>query len=90
MEFDYNKEKNIELLKTRGVNFDDAIKAIEDGYLVADLENTASGREHQRVLVVVINGYHHKVMYVEDLKTGKLFLKTMYPSRDMEEKYGQI
>lgn len=43
-------------------------------------------RSNQKILIVRLHDYIHAVPFLEN-KTG-LFLKTIYPSRDLHKRYG--
>jgi len=82
----WNAEKNEELRKKRGVCFEDVLAAVDNGDLLDVLENASPGFEHQKCLVVRINGYPYVVPFVET--DDELFLKTIFPSRRLKRKYG--
>ena len=42
---------------------------------------------HQRILAVRIDQYIYAVPYVLDTKKGVIFLKTVYPSRELTKRY---
>jgi uncharacterized DUF497 family protein len=82
---DYNQEKNQILLATRGVSFEDVIKAYENKKVIDDLKN--KNHPNQRIMVVEINKYIYAAPYVVDHKKKIIFLKTIYPSRVLVKKY---
>lgn len=82
--FDWSEEKNEWLQGHRGISFELCLAYIQSGYVLDDLENTHP-RQHQRVLIVNIEGYAYRVPYVEDEE--KIFLKTIYPSRIDTKRY---
>jgi len=41
----------------------------------------------QKILVVRIKNYVYAIPYVKDKKRGVIFLKTIYPSRELVKKY---
>ena len=66
--------------------FDRTVAAIENGGLLDDLEHPNPEKyPHQRVMVVVVEGYAYTVPYVEDV--DHLFLKTVFPSRSYTRTY---
>ena len=81
MAYRWDEAKDQILQKERNISFLDAVTAINDGGVLADLAhaNTAV-YAHQRVLIVEIGGYAYIVPYVIEAD-GTRFLKTMYPSR---------
>jgi len=82
----WSVEKNEFLKATRAICFEDVIASIEAGGLLDDIEHANSAKfPHQRVLVVLINGYVYGVPYVSDDK--EIFLKTVYPSRKLTAAY---
>jgi hypothetical protein len=86
--FDYSPEKNLILLETRKVGFEDVIKAVEQGRKLDDLAHTNKAKyPNQRFLVVRINYYAYVVPYVVDKNRKKRFLKTIYPSKKFTKKY---
>lgn len=83
----FDEDKNSILKETRGVNFEDIIDAIGEGFLVRDLKHPSSKHPNQRIFAVNINNYIFVVPYVYNYKTGGVFLKTIYPSRKLTKKY---
>jgi uncharacterized DUF497 family protein len=84
--FDWDNDKNDWLMKTRGISFETCITYMEQGFLLADTKNKFP-HEHQNVFIVNVEGYAYKIPYVEDGE--KIFLKTLYPSRDATKEYLQ-
>lgn len=82
----WNDEKNEWLRATRGLSFELVEEAIAAGEVVDDFPHPSSQRSHQRILVFALGRQHVAVPYVWDGTTR--FLKTMYFSRDLDEKYG--
>ena len=86
MEFEWNSEKNILLIETRGVSFEEALRAIRNGGLLADEPHpNVEKYPNQRIMVVEIRGYCYLLPYVQSGDT--LFLKTLIPSRKMTKRY---
>ena len=85
----YSEEKNQLLKATRGVCFEDAISAIKEGYLLADLHHVNPEYSHQKIYVILIAKYVYAVPYVENKEKKEIFLKTMFPSRVLMKKYGR-
>lgn len=83
----YNEEKNQLLKATRGICFEDAVQAIKEGNLLANLHHLNPKYPHQKLLVVKIAGYIYAVPYLEDTTKQEIFLKTVYPSRVLNKKY---
>ena len=85
---DFNKEKNLLLKETRGVGFDEAIIAIINNGIVDEFEHKDKKRHpNQRIIAVKIKNYIYAVPYIKDEKRKVIFLKTIYPSRILSEKY---
>lgn len=84
--FDWDYHKNQRLKQERGISFEDALIAIEDGNLVDIVGHLNKKRyPNQRIFVVNINQYAYLVPFVEDEE--KVFLKTIIPSRKATKKY---
>lgn len=84
---EFSEEKNILLKETRNVHFDDVLSAIEEKKIVADLKHRNRKYIHQRILVIKIGKYAYAVPYVIDRKRKVFFLKTVYPSRVLTNKF---
>lgn len=82
---EFNREKNLILKETRGVDFEDVIDAYECGQVLDDLKS--KNHPQQRILVIRIKEYVYAVPYVMDRKKKVIFLKTIYPSRVLVKKY---
>ena len=79
--FDWNLEKNRELVEQRGVSFERVVSAIEQGGLVEVVDHPNQERyPGQMIYVVDIDGYLHLVPFVASAD-GSRFLKTVIPSR---------
>lgn len=85
--YEWNEEKNQQLLATRGVGFEEVVIAIQHGYLLGVVNGKVPKYEHQRIFVVFIDGYTYAVPFVEDKE--KVFLKTIYPSRMLHKQFGR-
>jgi len=84
MEIRWNEKKNELLKRERGICFED-VAAIIQAHEELDILPHPS-RSNQRILVVRLRGYVHAVPFVEE-ESG-IFLKTMYPNRDLQTQYG--
>ena len=82
--FDWDKEKNEWLIKNRGIFFEMCIIAIHQGDIFSQEPNKLP-YSHQKKYILNINNYAYVVPYVED--DEKIFLKTIYPSRNETKKY---
>ena len=84
--YSWNENKNKLLRLERGVSFDDVVKAIESGDLLATEEHPNKEKYgNQKIYIVNIESYVYLVPFVEDEK--KIFLKTIYPSRRATKKH---
>lgn len=84
---EFSEDKNLLLKATKQVCFEDVITAIEKGDVLDDLNHVKNKYPNQKILVIKINDYAYAVPYVVDRKRGKVFLKTVYPSRVLTRKY---
>ncbi len=84
--FNWNSDKNHQLIEERGKSFEEAIFHIENGGLLDDIcHPNAVDYPHQRIFVVVIDNYAYLVPYVE--MENEIFLKTVIPSRKFTKLY---
>jgi hypothetical protein len=84
--FDWSEIKNTHLKAKRGIGFEDIQAAIEEGKTLADIDHPLKSKyPNQKVFIVEFDEYAYVVPYVED--DMKIFLKTIYPSRKMAQKY---
>ena len=85
-EFDWNADKNRQLMTERGVSFEDVLFSIQTGRLLDDIAHpNVETYPHQRMFIVAIDDYAYIVPYVEDDDT--IFLKTVIPSRKATRNY---
>ena len=79
--YEWNQEKNEQLVAQRGISFERVISAIEQGGLV-DVLNHPNQKRYpgQMVYVVDVEQYLYLVPFVTDTD-GARFLKTIIPSR---------
>lgn len=84
---EFSEEKNLLLEEARGTGFKNIVKAINEGRILDDLKHRNKKYIHQRILVIKKDDYVYAVPYVLDLKRKVVFLKTVYPSRVLTEKY---
>lgn len=84
--YNWNSDKNQELILERNVSFEEAIFHIEHGDLLDDIVHpNVSDYPKQRIFIVCIKGYVHLVAYVES--EYEVFLKTIIPSRKLTKQY---
>jgi hypothetical protein len=86
VEIRWSPEKNEILKADRGLCFEDVAQIIQAGEELDIIPHPTRG--NQKILVVRLRGYVHAVPFVED-ESG-LFLKTIYPSRDLNKQYGGL
>ena len=85
--FDWNAEKNQQLIEQRGISFERVVAAIEQGSLVHVLEHPHQERyPGQLIYVVDIEQYIYLVPFVREAD-GSRFLKTIIPSRKATRDY---
>ena len=82
--FEWNQEKNQKLLQERGVSFEAIVSHIEAGNTLAIVPGKGKFN-HQKQFIVVMNEYLYIVPYVQE--GGKVFLKTIIPSRKLTKLY---
>ena len=84
--FDWNNEKNEELIKDRGVSFEEVVFCIMHDGLLDIIEHPNKVKyPDQNIFIVNIDNYVYLVPFVEDDEV--VFLKTIIPSRKMTKIY---
>ena len=84
--FNWNSEKNQQLIEERSRSFEEAIFNIENGGLLDDIcHPNAVGYPHKKIFIVAIDQYAYLVPYVET--EDEMFLKTVIPSRKFAKLY---
>lgn len=81
--FNWNSEKNIKLIKERGVSFEMCLVKIESKDILDILDNI--NYPNQKIFVLEIDDYVYLVPFVEN--EDEIFLKTIIPSRKFTRKY---
>jgi hypothetical protein len=82
----WNTEKSLALIESRGICFEDVVFHIEKGDMLDDYQHPNQQKyAGQRIMVVGINNYAYLIPYVED--NDEIFLKTIIPSRKATERY---
>jgi len=82
----WNADKNQQLIKERGVSFEDVVFYLSQGEVLDDLKHPNSDKyPDQRVFVLNIDDYVYLVPYVEN--RSEIFLKTIIPSRKATKQY---
>ncbi len=84
--FDWSNEKNEELMKDRGISFEEVVFCIMHNGLLDIIENPNKSRyPNQNIFIVEVDNYVYLVPFVEDDEI--VFLKSIIPSRKMTKKY---
>lgn len=84
--FDWNVEKNEEIIKEREISFEEIVFSImHDGLLDIIEHPNKTKYSDQKIFIVNVDEYVYLVPFVEDEHT--IFLKTIIPSRKMKKKY---
>ena len=84
--FDWDESKNEWLKEERGIGFEDVVAALDKGKELDRIDHPNKRRyPNQREIIVNIENYAYIIPFVED--EGKVFLKTIIPSRKATKKY---
>lgn len=84
--FNWNSDKNQQLITDRGLSFEEAVFGILSGGLLDDIVHpNARDYPNQRVFVIQIHDYVYLVPYIEN--QSEIFLKTIIPSRKFTKMY---
>ncbi len=81
----WDEEKSKKLKAERGVSLEEVARTILEKKYLDILE--LPKRPGQRLFVLSIQGYIHVVPFVMD-KDGNIVLKTVFPSRKFQKRYG--
>ena len=81
----WDEEKNEKLKEERGISFDEIAILILQKKYVGIVKHPK--RPHQRIFLIPVRGYIHAVPFVFD-DEDNIVLKTAYPSRTFNTKYG--
>ncbi len=88
LNIEFSEEKNLLLQQTRGVSFQEVIDAIKNNRVLDDLKHKNRKKyPKQRILIIKIKNYIYAVPYVIDKRKKIIFLKTVYPSKILTNKY---
>ena len=89
-QYEFSPDKNQQLIKERGISFEDVIAAIgEEGALLEVIPHPNPVKyPNQEIYVMHINNYVYLVPFVEKDK-NTFFLKTVFPSRKLTKQYLQ-
>ena len=85
-QFDWDPEKNQQLIEERGICFEELIFHLQSDGLLDDIKHpNQESYAHQRMYIVAIEDYAYLVPYVESNEA--IFLKTIIPSRKATKQY---
>ena len=84
----WGKEKARQLLAERNIEMEEVARIIDKEEFL-DIVKVVNQQGHpgQRMFIIMLNGYAHCVPFVID-DAGDVFIKTVFPSRLMQKKYG--
>ena len=84
--FDWDKNKNDQLKKSRSVCFEDAVNVIETKGFIEKRDHPNKKRyPNQKIILVLIKDYVYVIPCVED--ESRIFFKTIFASRKETKKY---
>ena len=84
--FNWNSDKNQQLIVERGRSFEEVIFHIQNGGVLDDIAHpNTTDYANQRIFIVNIDEYAYLVPYVEN--QDEIFLKTIIPSRKFTKVY---
>jgi uncharacterized DUF497 family protein len=84
--FKWNEGKNIWLMETRGISFEEILEDIKNDQIIARTEHPDQIKyPRQKIFIINHNDYCYVVPFIED--KGDYFLKTIIPSRKATKKY---
>ncbi len=86
VEIRWNEVKNEIVKRDRGVSFEDVAAMIQAHQELDILPHPS--RPNQKIIVVRLRGYMRAVPFVEE--ADGIFLKTIYPNRDLQIQYGGL
>jgi uncharacterized DUF497 family protein len=85
-QFDWDPEKNQQLIEERGISFEEVVFYLQSDGLLDDIEHpNQESYAHQRMYIVAIEDYAYLVPYVESKEA--IFLKAIIPSRKATKQY---
>lgn len=82
---EWNEKKNEQLIRARGVSFQDVMLAVEEDRLIDIIPHRSKKNPHQDAIIVNIREYTYVVPCVIGEET--IFLKTIFASRKVMRKY---
>jgi len=88
MDFRYCYEKNAQLLKTRGIGFEEIIHAITEGNILDIRKHPNEDKyPNQKIFYIRVLEEVYVVPYVVEEKNNSIFLKTLFPSRKARKEF---
>ena len=86
-QYDFSAEKNQQLIKERGISFEEVIAAISEGAVLDVLPHPNPAKyPNQKMYVLNMNNYVCLVPFVRKDK-NTVFLKTIFPHRKLTKQY---
>ena len=84
--YDFDPEKNAQLISLRGISFEEIIAALSTDKLLDVVTHPNQEKySHQKMYAIEHNDYVFLVLFVEN--DNKIFLKTAFPSRQAKKYY---
>jgi len=84
--FDWSRQKSTILRSSRGIGFEEAVNAINEGHILAVIEHPNKQKyPNQKIYIIDFDDYIYCIPFIED--NEKIFLKTVYPSRIYTNKF---
>ena len=85
MIFNWNNDKNEWLISNRGISFEQAVVAIENGHIIEIMKHPSLFYPNQFMILLDIDEYVYCIPVV--VENDEYFLKTVYPSRKYTKQY---
>ena len=83
----YNYDKNAQLLKSRGIGFEEIIKSIDEGNVLETRDHhNPTKYPNQKILYIRVLEEVYAVPCIQE-SDDTLFLKTLYPSRKARKEF---
>ena len=84
--YDWDDDKSEKLKKERGIDFEDIVILIEEGYMLGVIDHPNKVKyPNQRIYIVNVNSYAYCVPCVENEDHVRLI--TIFPSREYTKAY---
>lgn len=85
-DFIYDEQKNLKLMKERGVGFEDVIDAIKNDKILEIIPHpNRKEYPNQKIMILEIKNYVYLAPYLEE--EDRIILKTVFPSRKFAKVY---